>query len=173
MKNILIISSLILVLTNCFSYKAESYVCKDLLLTNNLISGKKEGKSIPKVELKLTKDISNELLKFEDYGNVLINFDFIKLYNQSGDLKWISKLDIFISGTTPNYPKILIYKQYYSSLDNEMDIKIIVPSHILYKYLSQGEIIIYYSLEGEVPKELSLGIKFCVDVSVSDTKSIF
>lgn len=168
----LIIVFLVLLLTNCFSYDAETSFCKEIELTNQLFQTSKVGVEIPQIEFSVTKDISKDFSSIKEYGDVSVDFFYIILYNKVGNLNWVSNLALAIKGASEEYPKILIYKQNSGSTD-QINIKLLVPSLELYKYLSQGEITIYFSLNGLLPEKVSLFIKFCGNVTVSDKKSIF
>lgn len=172
MKNVILIF-LVLLLTNCFSYEVETSFCKEIELTNQLFRASKVGKEIPKIEFTVVKDLSKDFSEIGKYGDVSIEFNNILLLNKIGTLKWVNNLTISIKGSSEEeYPKILIYKQEPFSSD-QLNLNLMISSFELYKYLSQGEITIYFSLDGLLPKEVSLFITFCGNVAVSDTKSIF
>lgn len=172
MKNVILIF-LFLLLTNCFSYDAETSFCKEIEITNQLFTVSKVGKEIPKIEFSVVKDLSKDFSEIGKYGDVSIEFNNILLLNKAGTLKWANNLTISIKGSSEEkYPRVLIYKQEPFSSD-QLNLNLMISSFELYKYLSQGEITIYFSLDGSLPKEVSLFITFCGNVTVSDTKSIF
>lgn len=163
-KNLLLIS-----LLGCASFTGETSICKeDEVLAEDIVFDiKTESK-----QFSIIKDLSNDINKFSDYGD--INISFIKGEILASKLiNADSNVEIYIEPEGSPHLKILLVKQDIVKDSKNIQLDFKISGDLLYKYISSGPIIYTFIFSGTVPNDSNFKSKICIGIVLESNKSLF
>ncbi len=162
-KNLLLIS-----LLGCASFTGETSICKeDEVLAEDIVFDiKTESK-----QFSIIKDLSNDINKFSDYGDINISFIkgeilVFKLINAD------SNVEIYIEPEGKPHLKTLLVKQNIIKDSKNIQLDFKISGDLLYKYISSGPIIYTFVFSGTVPNDSNFKSKICIGIVLESNKSL-
>lgn len=163
MKKIINLLTIGLFASGCFSVSAETNVCKEDSAEFTAVKS-----NTPRTEISFIRalDVSKELSKLDDYGNIGAYFTLAEFTSLRGDFSWVSTLKIDLIS---NGDEINIINKVLDDNDQKITLKV-NDSVNLVRYLS-GPVSVRYTLGGTNPKSFKVNNKLCFNLQVNADKN--
>lgn len=155
-------------LLSCLSVNSEALVCKDDDLNiESFIVDKTTGTR----KLAIIKDVSEELHKLDDYGELSVNSIKGLLFSTT-KINAASSFVVLVRpyNTTQDY-KLL--EQQIKKEDTYINLNIMLDPNLFYKFMYDGPVVYTFIFSGEIPNLSKFKSEICFDLGLKTNKSLF